>query len=324
MSEQIGFEEMEIRPEYRLTRRQYILSNQMVEATFMMPIIEQRILMAYLSKLTPQDKAMPYIRITTAELMEMCGDTEMRPRRIDEATDEIMTHLVKLENDDGTWIKFNWFTTAEYSKGGIITLRINPDLEPYLIQLKEKFTQLMTDCCMRFRSPYSVRLYQLLKERQKLRRRLISVDELRKKMAIEDDKYPVYKNLKARVINQALKEINEKSDIHVTLEETKAGKKVQDLTFYIEENQGLQCPYPGLESYYSMTMPQLVKEIVDEIHRVTGQEFNWKNISPYRKDTLIELLVLLKRGLYNDEKIVSPQAYFTTTLENIERGKANR
>lgn len=319
--EQIDLESMEMHPETRLTRKQFVLSNQLIESTFMLPIVEQRILMAYLSKLTPNDAVMPFIRMTAAELMQMCGDTSMRPNRIDEATDEIMTHIIKLQNPDGSWIKFSWFTTAEYSKGGVISLRINPDLEPYLIQLKEKFTQLMTDCCMRFRSPYSVRMYQLMKEYQKIKRRSITVDELRLKMAIEAEKYEVYKNFKARVINQALKEINEKSDIYVVMEEFKAGNKVTELTFYITENDHAEA-LPGLEEYYAISRATLVAQLVKEILRVTGTTYNIRNVEQYSKKTIIELLLTLKRGVYNERKIAVPQAYFTEALEKIERGEA--
>ncbi|BDR68557.1 hypothetical protein K144316041_p10600 (plasmid) [Clostridium tetani] len=49
--------------------------------------------------------------------------------------------------------------------------------------------------------------------------------------------YNVYANLKNKVILQAQKELNEKTDIKFTFEEIKTGRKVTSIKFYIVCNK---------------------------------------------------------------------------------------
>ena len=54
------------------------------------------------------------------------------------------------------------------------------------------------------------------------------------------DKYTNYKELKRRIINQSLKEINKFTDLNITVDEEKYGNKVYKLIFKITEKQGYQ------------------------------------------------------------------------------------
>lgn len=312
-------------PEKRITRLSFVMSNKIIESVYLLPIIEQRILTAYLAKVTPLDTTMPLIEISTDELSKMCGGIEMRPDRVDAATTNIMSNVVKIKGEKDDWVKFTWFTTALYETGGKLVLRVNPDLEPYLIQLKERFTQILTDVCMQFKSPYSVRLYQLLKIYYKLHEHQFTVDDLRNKMEVTAKSYSKYKNFKSGILLKAVEEINSISDLEVSFEEVKFGRRVESLVFTISTKEEKGTKYAGLDEYNrlaEMKKIDIIIMLIDAICRITKYVFNEQELQKYRKETLLELYLTLKRGVYMNRKIAIPRSYFVAALESIEKGNS--
>ena len=60
---------------------------------------------------------------------------------------------------------------------------------------------------------------------------------LTKKLKLTQKSYKEYSNIKTKVIQPAIKEINEKTDINSTVEEIKVGRKVEALKFKTSNKQ---------------------------------------------------------------------------------------
>ena len=132
-----------------------------------------------------------------------------------------------------------WLSSARYEKGsGMVTLKFSPDLKPYMLQLKEKFTQYQLSNILTMKSKYSPRIYEILKcnEFKKQGYIEISVEELRKILKAENI-YPKYNDLKRKIIEHAQKELKKLTDIYFDFEELKTGRKVTSLKFYIHSNK---------------------------------------------------------------------------------------
>ena len=67
---------------------------------------------------------------------------------------------------------------------------------------------------------------------------IISVDNLRKRLGVLDNEYKRMDHLKGRVINMAIKQINENTDINCRYDQIKSGKKITAFKFHFGEN----CP----------------------------------------------------------------------------------
>ena len=61
---------------------------------------------------------------------------------------------------------FQWCSTCEY-EDGIITIKLHDKLKPYLIQLKQHYTQYMLQDILMLKTVYAVRLYELIREEMK-------------------------------------------------------------------------------------------------------------------------------------------------------------
>ena len=105
---------------------------------------------------------------------------------------------------------------------------LHEDIIPYISQLREQFTQLMLDDVVDFGSFYSYRVYLMMMQFRSTGICTIKINDLREALDLKD-KYEATKDLKVRVIDTAVDEINEKSPFNVTYEMTKTGRKFTHL-----------------------------------------------------------------------------------------------
>jgi plasmid replication initiation protein len=114
-------------------------------------------------------------------------------------------------------------------------VRFEEGLKPYLLELKKRFVSYNLKYILPLTSTYSVRIYQLLKEYEKLTKRYFDVGELMELLQVPKS-YQNYTNFNAKVLKVAEKELKEHCDIYFTLEEEKEGRKVSRLIFRIHKN----------------------------------------------------------------------------------------
>jgi plasmid replication initiation protein len=139
----------------------------------------------------------------------------------------------------------SWVSSARYIEdSGIIQLSFDRKLRPYLLELKTEFTKFNLFTIVQFRSAYTIRIYMLLKQYEKIGVREFALDEFRYNLGVKDTIYPQFKHLRTRVINQAKKELDKKdkqgdfiSDITFNFEPIKKGRSIQRLRFIITKNK---------------------------------------------------------------------------------------
>jgi len=144
---------------------------------------------------------------------------------------KLMSKPLEVNLEGGGFEIYNWFSKVRY-KDGLFTVRIDKDLKPYLLQLKKRFVKYNLKYVLQFESQYSIRIYQFLKEYEKLKKRYFDVEELQDLLQVPKS-YRRYDNFKRKVLEVAEKEINEHTDLFITFEEEKKGRKVVRLIFRI-------------------------------------------------------------------------------------------
>src|SRR5690606_37923491 len=117
-----------------------------------------------------------------------------------------------------------------------IIVELHPKLKPYLIQLKERFTQYNITFLMKMQSSHSKRIYKLLKQFEKIGKRTFTIEKLREILGIEEDEYKQYYDFKRRFILKAQADLKKYTDLSFTFKEDKQGKRVHTITFKIQKN----------------------------------------------------------------------------------------
>lgn len=231
----------------------YLVSqrNDLIEARHTNPLSvrEQKIVLTMVSMIEPTDGDFKDYRISIKEFSDMLGlEGSVKYTELKEITKDLMSKSIEIPRADGGWLFANWISSAEYQKGeGVIALSFSPKLKPYLLQLKNTFTTYRLSNILSLKSTYSIRLYELMKKWQHLGTWSCSVENFKEKMGIENKKYPRYANLKARVLNPAIQEVNEKTDVFISLKEIKKGRSVDKIEFTIRHAPEREIQVPHLE-----------------------------------------------------------------------------
>ena len=109
-------------------------------------------------------------------------------------------------------------------------MAFDPTLKPYLLGLKSNFTPYWLENILPMKSGYSIRLYELLRSYLNIGECIYTLNDLRARLEAEYDRWD---NLKARIIDKAIEEINEYTDIHAEYQTIRESYSVVAVRFII-------------------------------------------------------------------------------------------
>lgn len=128
------------------------------------------------------------------------------------------------------------FRRVDIEESGTISFKIDPEFKPLVVNLSKNFTQYYLENIAKLKSAFSIRMYEILKQWEKVGYKKFSIPAIRFLLKIDDKKYKLYGHFKSKVILVAQRELEEKTDIKFDFEEIKTGRKITDLHFYIKPN----------------------------------------------------------------------------------------
>ena len=304
---------------------QVVKSNTMIQGKYKMSALEHKIVLILCSKIKSEDNMFEEFTMTAKEFANFLGvenkDYEFNRTLKNKCKalngKDIEMNLGTKENPD--WLFFHWFEYIRYIPGtATIKMKFSPVLEPYLLNLKETYTKFRLGYVIHFKSEYSFRLYELMKQYEKIGERTLLLEELKELLMIDNNKYQKYSHLKCFVIQKAIQEINQYSDIKINLEkEEKEGKKVVGLVFSIDRND-YRYPidnYLEYESYSKKTKGELQKSLNGLILANYKINLDTTKTDLFCKEAILQLVMELKNNDYENQKIKNPIPYFTKVLQ---------
>lgn len=209
-------------------------SNRLIEANYKLGVVEQKIILCLASNIQPSDSDFKTYTLPIKEFTKLLG-LKGSPKYSDlrQTTRELMQKVFEIKIDKKV-IQVAWLSYVAYNETeGSIDIRFDPFLRPYLLELKREFTSYKLENVVKLKSSYAIRIYELLKQYEKIQVRTFSIAELRKMLGVEDI-YPAYGNFKQRVLIPAQKELKKQTDISFEIEEIKTGRKVNKVKFIIQ------------------------------------------------------------------------------------------
>ena len=217
-----------------------VKSNALIETSYQLSVNEQIIILACISQVRRDepitDKTM--YSISAPEFSTLCGSNiGLAYRDLKSAALKLRRREVRITNKPNGEGKrkevlvAGWVQSITYSDGsGLVSLRFNHDILPYLTELKRCFSSYELKNITRMSSAYGARLYELLVQWKDLGERDVSITWLRSSFMLEK-KYSQMCDFKKRVLEPAVKDINENSDLWVKWEQKKTGCKITHLKF---------------------------------------------------------------------------------------------
>lgn len=227
--------------EYRMsTIRDYkvVKSNELIQKSrFQLSMQEQKIILYMISKIKPDDEDFIEQDFSIIEFCKVCGietNSGKNYKNVKDAIKALADKSVWIMLDNGTETLIRWINKAWVNKkSGIIKIRLDDEMKPYLLQLQNNFTSYELLYTLAMKSQYSIRLYEILRSQEYKRKAVIfDIDELKRLLSAEN--YKRFPDFKRYVLDIALREINNLSDLNVTYEIIKEGRRYAKLEFSIK------------------------------------------------------------------------------------------
>ena len=131
-----------------------------------------------------------------------------------------------------------WVSGISYVDGsGVVKLRFAPEVVPLITRLEKNFTsyELMQVANLNL---YSTRLYELLVcWRSTGKTPVIELNDFRARLGLLDNEYKLMHNFKNRVLEPAIKQINEHTDIKASYEQHKTGRVITGFSFTFKQRK---------------------------------------------------------------------------------------
>lgn len=211
-------------------------TNELINASYHLSVQEARLMGLMCSQIHPDDDDFQKYTINISEFLDLLEikDTAYYTK-VKKITRSLLSRVLTIRQPDGL-LQVTWLSSAKYFDGqGVVQLSFDPEMKPYLLQLKEKFTSYRLANVLELSSQYAYRLYEMLKQYQVAGRRIIEIKDLRWSLNIEKS-YERWSALKDKVLDIAEREINEKTDIKISWKPIKTGRKITAIDFKIKTN----------------------------------------------------------------------------------------
>lgn len=291
-------------------------ANELVEARYRFDIWEMRVFAKMLMSIKTSDKDLHKYHIHISEIIKdfNLSDAGDNYLAIKDAANKLLTKIIEIEKQSSNgakWVRIPLLIAVEGFKnkeeGNYISVQFHPELKPFLMELKERYLQYDIRNLWGLTSVYSVRMYELLKQYERIGKRHFDLDNLRLILGINPEEYKLYGHFKSKVILKAQNDLREVTDIHFTFKEKKDSRRVVGLTFQILKNETIQLS--ALENANETAHKTKQKEDSETLKSVYNQVKEW-GVSLVRLRKLV--------ADFGENQVLSG---LECTLDTIEEGK---
>ncbi len=215
-------------------------SNYLIEAGYKLSLNEQRLILSAIAQLDgrkPPPKSYEFI-INAASFSETFNiPIKQAYETLEDASSKLYERDIKTyDRTAKTRERFRWVDRVKYWDGEAkVTLSFSPWVLPYLTMLHQQFTSYELKQISQLNTAYAIRFYELLVQFIKTGERYITLEKFRDLLELKDQ-YQRFFDLKKRIIEPSIIEINRKTDLTVEWDVMKKGKNITGLIFVFQGN----------------------------------------------------------------------------------------
>ncbi len=227
--------------------RSVIKSNPIIEGRFSEKLspLEMDLLTILFTTVEFKSDENNIIRLRVKDLISVLGMEKSKSAYKDlyNVSSRLHKRLITINESDGKWTDYTIISRATYAFGegfGYIDFKFSDDIRPFIVDL-QKYARFFLKYIIALDSFYNKRIYELIIQYRNMGNssgewsRTISLIELKKAIGANKDTYKLYGHLKERIINPAIAQISERTDIIVSIKDVKVGRRVEAVTFIATE-----------------------------------------------------------------------------------------
>jgi hypothetical protein len=218
-----------------------------------MTVQQLRLFAIYLSRINARDESTRRVRFSLSDFQKIMELSQIKMKNLKAATDNLLCKIVSVPNENGGYISFQLFKECTVDKDEygewFVELDAHDKALPLFFDFKEKYFTYEVGNVLRLASVNQMRMYEILKQRQKLKQpAIIQLQDLRELLGVDESAYPRFGNFRVFVLDKAQKELDAQTDITFTYQLIKRGRKVAAISFNIQKNEK-STPQLCIEEY---------------------------------------------------------------------------
>ena len=213
-----------------------------------MTLQELRFFSIYLSKINARDKSTRVVRLPLDDFRRIMGlGSDINITHFKYTVRHILQQIVEVPNEKGTgYTAFQLFKRAKLEKDEqdewYVEFDAHDDALPLMFDFKNKYFKYELWNALRLKSSNQVRMYEILKQYERLGKRELTVMELRELLGIGKNEYSGrtgWSDFKKKVLDSCQQALKETTDICYTYERGRVGKggKWLSILFHIKKNE---------------------------------------------------------------------------------------
>lgn len=240
------------------TKALVVKDNRLVEASYTLSLVEQRIVLMAIAWSRQNDLELScdtWVELQACEYADMYKITlDAAYKQLSNACESLQERKIKIMGVDRLTrapavYKSKWVTDAIYVQDvGVVRLKFSEMLVPYVSDLNTHFTSYAIGSVSSLSTGYAIRMYELLAQYKTIGSRKILIGDLKDYLECDTPAYDRLDNFRRRVIDPALEQINDCTDLTCTYETNKLGKRVVGFDFKIQIKQQNMKPLRTVKS----------------------------------------------------------------------------
>ena len=230
------------------------------------------------------------LRIDALRYAEIFGTTRQNAyQRMKEAEDSLFNRRFSFFDEDGKLVKSRWIQQVKYldDEGAIelvFTLAVVQGISK-IDGIKDFFTQYLLSQTAQLNSTYSARLYELLIQWKAVGKTpVFELETFREQLGIGVNEYKRMDHFKTRVLDLAITEISEKTDIEATYLQHKKGRSISGFSFSFTQKKSKNTSNENLKN--SENLDLFSKKMTDaQRHRFANKLSELPDMNKYSQGT---------------------------------------
>ena len=225
-----------------------VKDNALIQASYTLDTVEQRLILLAIAEARETGHG-----ITENSLLEVHASSYINTFNVEKHTaytvlrdaskslfDRYVTyHDINPKTGKDRSFHCRWVDKIGYEpQTGIVFLRFTQDIVPLITRLEENFTKYELEQVSRLTSSYAIRLYELLIQwRSAGKTPIFDLSIFRQQLGVEAHQYKTMSNFKTYVLDFALKQVNELTDITAKYEQHKKGRSISGFSFSFKQKK---------------------------------------------------------------------------------------
>ncbi|GAA5558331.1 hypothetical protein Asch01_03087 [Acinetobacter schindleri] len=224
-----------------------VKDNALINASYNLDLVEQRLILLAIVEARESGKGInandPLTVHAESYINQFGVHRNTAYQALKDACDDLFVRQFSYQSlsEKGNVInhKSRWVSEVAYiDNEAVVRLIFAPAIVPLITRLEEQFTKYEIQQISNLTSAYAVRLYEILIAwRSTGKTPLITIYDFRQKIGVLETEYKRMYDFKKYVLDIALKQVNEHTDINVKVEQHKTGRSITGFSFSFKQKK---------------------------------------------------------------------------------------